>query len=129
MGRTAGGVIGIRLNDGDEVVAFDVADPNAELLIVTDAGYGKRTLLTHYPRQRRGGKGVLTAKLTHVRGSIQGAGVVRPGHEVFLIATDGQVIRMTVKGIARQGRGTTGVRMMRLDPGVSLTGMAPVAED
>ncbi|MGH2690639.1 MAG: DNA gyrase C-terminal beta-propeller domain-containing protein, partial [Actinomycetota bacterium] len=64
MGRTAGGVIGIRLNEGDEVVAYDVADPNAELLIVTDAGYGKRTLLTHYPRQRRGGKGVLTAKLT-----------------------------------------------------------------
>jgi DNA gyrase subunit A len=130
MGRTTGGVIGIRLNDGDEVVAFDVVDPNGELLIVTDNGYGKRTLLERYPRQRRGGKGVLTAKLTHSRGSIQGAGVVRPGHEVFLIASDGQVIRMTVKGIARQGRDTTGVRMMRLDPGVTLTGMAPVvAED
>jgi DNA gyrase subunit A len=129
MGRTAGGVIGIRLNDGDEVVAFDVVDPNGELLIVTDNGYGKRTLLDRYPRQRRGGKGVLTAKLTHSRGGIQGAGVVRPGHEVFLIASDGQVIRMTVKSIARQGRDTTGVRMMRLDPGVTLTGMAPVAED
>ena len=129
MGRTAGGVIGIRLNEGDEVVAFDVVDPNGELLIVTDNGYGKRTLLERYPRQRRGGKGVLTAKLTHSRGSIQGAAVVRPGHEVFLIASDGQVIRMTVKSIARQGRDTTGVRMMRLDPGVTLTGMAPVAED
>jgi DNA gyrase subunit A len=129
MGRTAGGVIGIRLNEGDEVVAFDVVDPNGELLIVTDNGYGKRTLLERYPRQRRGGKGVRTAKLTHVRGSIQGAGVVRPGHEVFLIASDGQVIRMTVKSIARQGRDTTGVRMMRLDPGVTLTGVAPVAEE
>ncbi|HVE76955.1 MAG TPA: DNA gyrase subunit A [Actinomycetota bacterium] len=128
MGRTAGGVIGMRLPN-DELVSFDVVDPNAELLIITDAGYGKRTLLTKYPRQRRGGKGVKTAKLTSRRGTVQGAGVVRLGHEVFLIASDGQVIKMTVKDISRQGRDTTGVRVMRMEPGVSVAAMAPVTED
>jgi DNA gyrase subunit A len=129
MGRTAGGVIGMRLSKGDEVVSFDVVDPNGELLIVTDAGYGKRTLLTRYPRQRRGGKGVKTARLTDKRGSVRGASVVRVGHEVFLIASDGQVIRITVKDISRQGRDTSGVRVMRLDPGTSLAAIAQVAED
>jgi len=129
MGRTAGGVIGMRMGASDDLVSFDIADPNGELLIVTDAGYGKRTLLTKYPRQRRGGKGVKTAKLTSRRGTIQGAGVVRVGNEVFLIASDGQVIRMTVKDISRQGRDTTGVRVIRMDAGVSLAAMAPVAED
>lgn len=129
MGRTAGGVIGMRLGSEDGVVSFDVVDPNGELLIITDAGYGKRTLLDKYPRQRRGGKGVKTAKLTGKRGSIQGAGVVRVGHEVFLIASDGQVIRMTVKDISRQGRDTTGVRVMRLDPGVTVASMAPAIVD
>ena len=129
MGRTAGGVIGMRLGAEDSVVSFDVVDPNGELLIITDAGYGKRTLLERYPRQRRGGKGVKTAKLTGKRGSIQGAGVVRVGHEVFLIASDGQVIRMTVKDISRQGRDTTGVRVMRMDSGTSVAAMAPVIID
>ncbi|MGH2670157.1 MAG: DNA gyrase C-terminal beta-propeller domain-containing protein, partial [bacterium] len=129
MGRTTSGMIGMRLSEGDEVVSFDVVDPNGELLLVTDSGYGKRTLLERYPRQRRGGKGVMTAKLTSRRGAVCGAGVVRVGHEVFLIASDGQVIRMSVKSIARQGRGTTGVRVMRLDPGVTVAGMAPVTEE
>ncbi|HLF70196.1 MAG TPA: DNA gyrase C-terminal beta-propeller domain-containing protein, partial [Actinomycetota bacterium] len=129
MGRTAGGVIGMRLGAEDDVVSFDVVDQNAELLLVTDAGYGKRTLLDRYPRQRRGGKGVKTAKLTSKRGSVQGAMVVRVGHEIFLIASDGQVIRIAVKDISRQGRDTTGVRVMTLDPGVILTAVAHVTED
>lgn len=129
MGRTAGGVIGMKLGSEDEVVSFDVVDPNGDLLVVTDAGFGKRTLLERFPRQRRGGKGVKALKLTGKRGSIQGAGVVRVGHEVFLIASDGQVIRITVRDISRQGRDTTGVRVMRLDPGTTVAAMAPVTED
>ncbi|MGQ0679009.1 MAG: DNA gyrase subunit A [Actinomycetota bacterium] len=129
MGRPAAGVIGMRLAEQDEVVSFDIADPNGELLIMTNTGYGKRTLLTNYPRQRRGGKGVKTARLTGRRGSIQGAGVVRPGNEVFVIASDGQVIRMAVRDISRQGRDTTGVKAMSLDPGVEVAAIAPVTED
>jgi DNA gyrase subunit A len=129
MGRTAGGVIGMRMSPDDETVSFDVVDPNAELLIITDTGYGKRTLLDRYPIQRRGGRGVKTAKLTDRRGTIMGAGVVRMGHEVFLIASDGQVIKMKVRDISRQGRDTTGVRVMRLDSGVTIAAIAPVNED
>jgi DNA gyrase subunit A len=129
MGRTAGGVIAMRLDPDDEVVDFDVVDPNAELLIVTDGGYGKRTLLSTYPTQHRGGKGVIAAKLPGKRGHIAGAWVLHPGNEVFLIASDGQVIRISARSVARQGRDTTGVRVMRLDPGVSLVGLAPVTED
>jgi DNA gyrase subunit A len=128
MGRTAGGVIGMRVGKDDEVVSFDVVDPNGELLVVTEGGFGKRTLLDRYPRQRRGGKGVKTFKLAGTRGPVLGAGVVREGHEIFLIANDGQVIRMRVKEISRQGRDTTGVRVMRLDKKTSLAALAPATE-
>jgi DNA gyrase subunit A len=128
MGRTATGVAGMRVGGNDEVVSFDVVDPNGELLVVTDAGYGKRTLLTQYPRQHRGGKGVKTAQLTSRRGAVRGAHVVRPGYEVFLISSSGDVIRMQSKDISRMGRSTQGVRVMRLDAGAQVTAMAMVTE-
>jgi DNA gyrase subunit A len=129
MGRTAGGVIAMKLDADDEVVAFDVVDQNGELLIVTDGGYGKRTDLKHYTAQHRGGKGVIAAKLPGKRGFVAGAYVVRPGNEVFLIASDGQVIRMEARSISKQGRVTTGVRVMGLEPGVKVVALAPVTEE
>ena len=129
MGRTASGVIGMRLGTGDEVISFDVADPNADLLMVTDAGFGKRTMLERFKKQGRGGKGLIAVKLTGKRGTVQGAAVVHPGHEVFLIASDGQVTRIKTGDISRQGRAATGVRVMRLDPGTMLAAIAPVTED
>jgi DNA gyrase subunit A len=128
MGRTASGVIGMRLGAGDEVVSFEVVDPNADLLMVTDAGFGKRTMLERFKRQGRGGKGIIAIKLTGTRGSVQGAAVVHPGHEVFLIASDGQVTRIKVGDISRQGRAATGVRAMRLEPGTTLAEMSLAAE-
>ncbi len=129
MGRTAGGVIAMKLDPDDEVVAFDVVDQNGELLIVTDGGYGKRTDLKHYTAQHRGGKGVIAAKLPGKRGFVAGAYVVRPGNEVFLIASDGQVIRMEARSISKQGRVTTGVRVMGHEPGVKVVALAPVTEE
>ncbi len=129
MGRTAGGVIGMKLAEDDSIVSFDVVTQKGELLIITNAGYGKRTWLDRYPRQRRGGQGVKTAKLIGKRGLIQGAMVVEADDEIFLIASDGQVIRMTVRNISRQGRDTTGVRVMRLDAGVEVAAVAPVNEE
>ena len=129
MGRTASGVIAMRLDPDDVAVDFDVVDPNAEVLIVTDGGYGKRTLLSHFRPQQRGGKGLIATRLPGRRGFVAGAYVVRPGYEVFLIASDGQVIRMQAKDISRQGRDSTGVRIMRMDPGVTLVGLAPVNEE
>jgi DNA gyrase subunit A len=133
MGRTATGVIGIRLDPDDEVVTSDiVAKDDKELLIVTEFGYGKRTKLSEFPRKGRGGKGVIAAKLTRPRGQIVGASVVRSDDEVFLISDDGVVIRMPVGSISRQGRPATGVRVMNLSEGAKVSAVAPVvgeAED
>jgi DNA gyrase subunit A len=132
MGRDAQGVIGMRLKGDDYVEAFDAVDSKdeaAELLIVTDAGYGKRTLMTKYPRHHRGGQGVKSVELTPRRGFIAGAAVINKDDEVFLIASDGQVIRTRCSEISRQGRATTGVRVMRLDPEQQLVGMARVVAD
>ena len=127
MGRTATGVIGIRLGEDDAVVTSNVIDDeNDELLVVTEFGYGKRTKLGQFPRKGRGGKGVIAAKLTRPRGPIVGASIVGPEDEVFLISSDGVVIRMAVRTISRQGRPATGVRVMQLGEGTSVSSVAPV---
>ncbi|MGH2829483.1 MAG: DNA gyrase subunit A [Actinomycetota bacterium] len=126
MGRDASGVQGIRVKADDVVMAFAVVDPNGELLIVTDAGYGKRTLLTQYPRQHRGGSGVRTVHLTERKGFVAGAMMIRPGHEVFLISSSGQVIRIPCKDVRRTGRDAQGVRVMRMQAGEKVAAMAPV---
>ena len=127
MGRTATGVIGIRLDPDDEVVTCDIVnDETDELLVITEFGYGKRTKLGDFPRKGRSGKGVIAAKLTKPRGPIVGACVVNAGDEVFLISNDGVVIRMAVNTISRQGRPATGVRVMNLASGTSISAVAPV---
>ena len=129
MGRTATGVIGIRLKEEDEVVASDVIPDGStgnELLVVTEFGYGKRTKLADFPRKGRGGMGVIAAKLTKPRGPIVSATVVDTADEVFLISSDGVVIRMAVNTISRQGRPATGVRVMNLAAGTSVSAVAPV---
>ena len=127
MGRTATGVIGIRLDPDDEVVSCDVIrGDDEEVLIITEYGFGKRTKLSQFPRKGRGGKGVIAAKLTRPRGPIVGACVVRSDDEIFLISNGGVVIRMAVKTISRQGRPATGVRVMNLSQGTQVSAVAPV---
>jgi DNA gyrase subunit A len=127
MGRTATGVIGIRLDPDDEVVSCDVIrGDDEEVLIITEYGFGKRTKLAQFPRKGRGGKGVIAAKLTRPRGPIVGACVVRSEDEIFLISNGGVVIRMAVQTISRQGRPATGVRVMNLSQGTQVSAVAPV---
>ena len=127
MGRTASGVIGMRLKDEDEVVSSDVIGKDqGELLIVTEYGRGKRTKIADFPRKGRGGMGVIAAKLTKPRGQIVSATVVDVTDEVFLISSDGVVIRMAVNTISRQGRPATGVRVMNLGADTSVSAVAPV---
>ena len=130
MGRTATGVIGIRLESDDEVVACGVVrDENDDLLLLTEFGFGKRTKLHHFPRKGRGGKGVIAAKLTKPRGDIIGATVVKAGDEVFVISDDGVATRQGVDGISRQGRPTTGVRVMQLGEGAKISALAPMVNE
>jgi len=128
MGRTATGVIGIRLKaEDDEVVSCDVVGKDdGELLIVTEFGRGKRTKLSDFPRKGRGGQGVIAAKLTKPGGDIVGANVVRPDDEIFVISDDGVVIRMAVKTISRQGRPATGVRVMTVTTDAHVSAVALV---
>jgi DNA gyrase subunit A len=129
MGRAASGVRGMKLRKGDEVISLNVAQDDADLLVVTENGYGKRTRLADYPVKGRGGLGVKTVQLTEAKGKLAGARVVRDGYQVMLISTSGTVIKMPVEGIRRAGRSTQGVIVMRLrgdDEFVSA--IAPVVE-
>ena len=130
MGRDTGGVKGMGLRKGDEVISSDVVGVNeGDLLVVTENGYGKRTKLADYPRKGRGGLGVKTAQLVEGKGRLVGARVVREGYQVMLISTAGTVIKMAVDDIKRSGRSTQGVIVMRFkahDERVSA--LAPVVE-
>jgi DNA gyrase subunit A len=105
-----------------------VAQDDADLLVVTENGYGKRTRVTEYPVKGRGGMGVKTVQLTEARGHLAGARVVRDGYQVMMISTGGTVIRMSVGDVKRLGRSTQGVIVMRLREGEQVSTLAPVVE-
>ena len=113
MGRATSGVAGMRLRKGDEVITADIARNDADLLVVTMNGFGKRTRIDQYPVKGRGGLGVKTVQLTEARGQLAGALVVREGDQVMLISTGGTVIRIPAEGIKQSGRATQGVIVMR----------------
>lgn len=129
MGRTAGGVRGMKLAKGDYVVSAVVADPGADLLLVTTSGHGKRTPVSQFGSQRRGGKGRVAIKLPPARGKLVGGLVVVEGQEVILTSTDGQVIRIAADGISRQGRYATGVSVMKLDRAHEVAAITSVPVD
>ena len=126
MGRSSSGVIGIRLRDGDEVIAMVATSQGDGLLTVTDNGFGKRTPFTEYPRKGRGGMGVQTAKLTSRVGKLAGAFPIRKDQDILVIASDGQVIRVSAVQVRKAARATQGVRIMRLEKGRSVAAVAPV---
>ena len=127
MGADAAGVRGMRLRAGDEVVSCDVARDEADLLIVTDAGYGKRTKLDHFNRQARGGQGVRGIRLTAAARPVVAAFMAALDDELLVVSSGGVVIRTAVREIAAQGRDATGVRVMNLDDGQAVAAVAPVA--
>jgi DNA gyrase subunit A len=129
MGRDTQGVRGIRLREGDEVVAAASIDDGEDILLLTSGGYGKRTRLAEFPKRKRGGIGVKAMKLTRVRGTISAARAVSPGDEVLITSSDGIVIRQGADSISRQKRDSTGVRVMNLEAGAELTSVDLVAQE
>jgi DNA gyrase subunit A len=127
MGRAAGGVRAMKLGKGDVIVAADVIKKNhdcPELLVMSANGYGKRTPLTEYKVQKRGGSGIKTANVTAKTGEIMtGAVVCGDDAEVVAISKKSQVIRVTVKEIPSLGRSTQGVRVMKLREGDSIASL------
>jgi DNA gyrase subunit A len=126
MGRDAAGVRGMNLRQGDEVVSIDPARDDASILIVTDAGYGKRTQLHHFNSQNRGGLGVRAIKLTEKKGRVVSAFMVGLDDEIIVTSSSGVMVRMAVREISSQGRDATGVRVVTLDPGQVVASVAPV---
>jgi DNA gyrase subunit A len=126
MGRDAGGVRGMQLRDGDQVVSVDLARDDASILLVTDAGFGKRTQLEHFNRQGRGGLGVRAIKLTAQRGRVVAAFMVGLDDEILVISSAGVMVRMAVREISSQGRDATGVRVVTLGGDQVVASVAPV---
>ena len=127
MGRTAGGVRGMKLKNGDDrVVSVDVARDDAAILIMTEAGYGKRTQLDKFNRQGRGGQGVRGIKLTGKKGAVVAAFMVGLDDEIVAVSNNGVTIRMEVRGISSQGRDATGVKVMNIDDGDTVSSVAPI---
>jgi DNA gyrase subunit A len=130
MGRATSGVFGMRFNSGDELLAMAVVrDEDAEILVATEGGYAKRTRVSEYPVQGRGGKGVLTARIVSTRGGLVGAIVVAPQDEIYAITSDGVVIRTKAAEVRRAQRQTMGVRLMNLPDGVAVVAIARNAEE
>jgi DNA gyrase subunit A len=127
MGRTAAGVRGMKLkNDQDQVVSVDVARDETSILIVTEAGYGKRTQLDSFNVQGRGGQGVRGMKLTGKKGEVVAAFMVGVDDEIVAVSESGITIRMAVREISEQGRGATGVRVMNMDDGDTVSSVASI---
>lgn len=127
MGRAAAGVRGMKLKDDeDQVVSCDVARDDTAILIVTTAGYGKRTQLDKFNSQGRGGQGVRGIKITAKKGEVVSAFMVGIDDEIFVIASTGTTIRMEVRGISSQGRDATGVKVMDVSDDVHVAAVAPV---
>ncbi|GAA4618107.1 DNA gyrase subunit A [Actinoallomurus liliacearum] len=124
MGRATAGVIGMRFDDGQEVLDMHVVLEGEDVLVATEGGYAKRTPADQYPVHGRGGKGVLTAKIVENRGRLVGALMVRPEDEVYAMTASGGVIRTRAAEIKQSGRSTMGVRLMNLADGDSVVAIA-----
>jgi DNA gyrase subunit A len=128
MGRDTTGVRGMDVGAKGVTIAMDVARDDMDLLVITENGYGKRTLIDQYRKTNRGAKGVKTIGLTEQKGGLAGALVVREHQELVFISVGGMVQRTAAGGISRQGRSATGVRVMNLKDDDAVSAIALVVE-
>ena len=126
MGRTAAGVRGINLRDNDYVVGSDILEPNSEVLVISEKGYGKRTAASEYPVKGRGGKGIKTANITEKNGPLAGVTVVNGDEDIMLITSAGVMIRFDVNDVSQTGRATLGVRLIKVDDGAQVASITAV---
>jgi len=127
-GRGSYGVVGIRLDPGDAVVSMEMLSLGANILTVSEKGYGKRTGMDEYRLQSRGGKGVITMKTTDKTGRVVGGQQVTDEDQLMLITNNGKIIRLRVKDIRVIGRNTQGVRLIDLEEGERVVSLARLAE-
>ena len=128
MGRTAQGVIGIRLRDQDEVIGATLVQPGKVLLTITELGYGKRSAFEEYSVIKRGGVGVINIKVTDKNGKAVAIMAVKDDDELLIITQQGIAIRVPANQISVIGRNTQGVRIIKLEDGDKVTSVAVVQE-
>ncbi len=126
MGRTATGVKAITLRGDDIAVSMIIAKENEELLVISEKGFGKRTAISEYTLQRRGGKGIKTYKITEKTGKVVSARVVKDMDEIMLINSDGIFIRINVSEISTQSRNAMGVTLMKTGGDVNIAAVAKI---
>ncbi len=129
MGRVSRGVRAMMLDEGDYIVGMCPERENTKLLTVSEKGYGKKTELSEYKRQSRGGKGMMTYRVSEATGAVSGMKLVSPDDDIMIITSEGVVIRMDSEDISTFGRVTKGVRLMRLGEGVNIVTVASVAKE
>ncbi|UJF25159.1 DNA gyrase subunit A [Suttonella sp. R2A3] len=129
MGRTAGGVRGMSLEDGQQVIALCVLEEEGDILTVTENGYGKRTRSDDYPSKGRGTKGVISIACSERNGQAVYAMQVTPEEEIMLVTNHGTMIRTAVEGISLSGRNTQGVRLIRTSDDEKLIALAKVVNE
>ena len=129
MGRAATGVKAISLREGDYVVAAEKVSPTAKVLNVTEKGYGKRTDIEEFKLQYRGGMGVKIHQLTEKTGLLAGVLMMEENEEVMLMTSEGVIIRLRGSDISTIGRVSQGVKLMHLNEGVSVVGIAKITEE
>lgn len=128
MGRGAQGVMGIRITE-DQVVSMEVAEDQQTLLSVTQRGFGKRTATDEYTLQKRGGKGILTYRVTEKTGPVVGSEMVVNDDDIMLISAEGVIIRMAAREISILGRATQGVTLMRTGEETQVASLAKIAQE
>ena len=129
MGRSAAGVKGINLRENDHVIGAATICDQQEVLVITEKGYGKRTLASEYPTKGRGGKGMKTANITEKNGYLSGLATVSGDEDIMLMTDTGVIIRTSVSDISQTGRATLGVKLMRLDTNAKIITLALVKSD
>ncbi|MCL2883806.1 MAG: DNA gyrase subunit A, partial [Coriobacteriia bacterium] len=127
MGRDTSGVIGMDPGSGQRVLGMEVAPEDAELFVITENGYGKRTPIDEYTEHHRGGQGMATIAMTEKKGRLAGMKIVQPGHELMVVSEEGVVIRIEATDVSQQGRATQGVRVMNVSDSDRVCAVARVA--
>ncbi|MCH5138957.1 DNA gyrase subunit A, partial [Clostridiaceae bacterium UIB06] len=126
MGRTATGVRAITLRDGDIAVSMDIVAEDQDVLVISENGFGKRTPISEYTAHRRGGKGIITYKISEKTGPIAGARVVKDGDEMMLINSSNVAIRLNVSDISTTSRNAMGVTLMRTEEEQKVVAIAKI---
>jgi len=128
MGRDTYGVRGMKLDEGDSVVALDLVEQGGMLLAVAENGYGKRTEMDEYRRTHRGGKGIITMKTTDKTGRVIGIRMVTDDDQIMLVSSGGKVVRIRVNEIRVIGRNTQGVRLIDVEGEDKVVSIARLVE-